>query len=221
MTGSPAQSGLIQGDTGTPNERFRQLAARDRVEKAAEALRRNGMTVFLEATPAEALNRFKELVPEGTEVYTGTSRSLEETGIAELVNKTGKYRSLRNEVGKLDRKTQGREIAKLVAAPECIVGSVHAVTEAGQVVVASATGSQLGPYAAGASKVVWIVGAQKVVGDLDEAFRRIREYAFAREDERAHKAYGVGSSISKLLIVQREHVPGRISVIFVAAELGF
>jgi L-lactate utilization protein LutC len=221
MSPAPDRSDLIQGAAGAPNESFRRLASHERVEKAAEALRRNGMSVYLVEGPADALHRFQELVPEGSEVFTGTSRTLEETGIADLVNKSGKYRSLRSEFAKMDRATQGREMAKVVAAPDFFVGSVHAVTEQGQVVVASATGSQLGAYSAGAGKVVWVVGTQKIVRDLDEAFQRIREYSFGREDERARKAYGVGTHISKLLIVQREHVPGRISVILVSAELGF
>jgi L-lactate utilization protein LutC len=221
VVASVGASGLIEGAAGTVNERFRQLANRERVERTAEALRRNGLAVYIEPSVVQALDRFKALVPEGAEVFTSTSKTLEETGIAELVNQSGRYRSLRAQMSTLDRKTQAREIVKLVATPEYIVGSVHAVTEHGQVVVASATGSQLGPYSAGARKVVWVVGVQKIVRDLDEAFQRIREYSFAREDERARKAYGVGSRIAKLLIVQQEHVPERISVIFVPAELGF
>jgi L-lactate utilization protein LutC len=221
MSGSGSHTGLIEGVRGQLNERFQQLATPERLEKTVEALRRNGLTVYVEPTAGDALHRFQAIVPEGAEVFTGTSRTAEDTGIAELVDKSGRYRSVRAKLATMDRKTQMREMIKLGATPEYIVGSVHAVTEQGQAVIASATGSQLGPYSASATKVVWIVGTQKIVRDLEEAFQRIREYAFVREDERAQKVYGVGSSISKLLIVQKETTPGRISVIFVLANIGF
>jgi L-lactate utilization protein LutC len=221
MSGSGSHTGLIEGVRGQLNERFRQPPSKERLDKTVNALRRNGLTVYTESSAADALRRFQAIVPEGAEVFTGTSRTLEETGIAELVDKSGKYRSVRAKLATMDRKTQMREMVKLGATPEYIVGSVHAVTEDGQVVVASATGSQLGPYSASAAKVVWVVGTQKVVRDLEEAFQRIREYAFVREDERAQKAYGMGSSISKILIVQKELTPGRISVVFVPEILGF
>ncbi|MGA7922760.1 MAG: LUD domain-containing protein [Thermoplasmata archaeon] len=221
MSGAGGQSGLIEGVRGRLNERFRQLPSREQLEKTVESLRRNGLTVYVEPTAADALSRFQAIVPEGAEVFTGTSRSLEETGIAELVDKSWKYRSLRAKLATMDRNNQMREMVKLGATPEYIAGSVHAVTEQGQAVIASATGSQLGPYSASAGKVVWVVGTQKIVRDLEEAFQRIREYAFVREDERAQKAYGKGSSISKLLIVQKELTPDRITVIFVPAVLGF
>ncbi len=212
---------LIEGVPGNPSERFRTLPAPDRIERAAEALRRNGMTVYVEADRKAALARVKAIIPEGAEVFTGTSRTTEETGIMDLLDKSGKYRSVRAELAKMDRKTQGREMIKMGATPEYIVGSIHALTEQGQAVVASATGSQVAPYAASAAKVVWVVGAQKIVRDLGEAFDRLREGSFPMEDARAKKVYGMGSSISKVLIVQKESTPGRISVVLVPEVLGF
>jgi acyl-CoA hydrolase len=110
---------------------------------------------------------------------------------------------------------------RLAASPDYAVGSVHAVTEHGEVVVASASGSQLAPYASGAGAVIWVVGSQKIVPDLDAAFKRVNEYSFPREDQRAREAYGIGSGVNKLLVVNREFVPGRITVILVRQELGF
>ena len=109
----------------------------------------------------------------------------------------------------------------LGACPGVVVGSVHAVSEDGHVVVGSFTGSQLGPYAAGAGAVIWVVGAQKVVPDLDAAFRRLRTYSFPREDERLHAAYGIGSALNKILIVDGETTPGRITVLLVREPIGY
>ena len=121
----------------------------------------------------------------------------------------------------MDRKTQGDDIRRLSAAPDVMLGSVHAVTETGTLLTASMSGSQLGPYASGAGRVILVVGTQKVVSDVEEGLRRIDEYAFRLEDARAQAAYGINSSVNKVLIINREINPGRITVVFVDEVLGF
>jgi hypothetical protein len=121
----------------------------------------------------------------------------------------------------MDRATQADEIRRLSAAPDVMLGSVHAVTEAGSLVTASMGGSQLGPYASGAGRVILLVGTQKIVSDLDEALLRIDEYAFPLEDARAQAAYGIHSAVNKVLIINREITPARITVVFVDEVLGF
>ena len=120
----------------------------------------------------------------------------------------------------MDRETQGREMRKLGSAPDYVVGSVHAVTEEGALLIASFSGSQLGPYASGAGQVILVVGTQKIVPDLETGLRRIREYSYPLEDARAREAYGMGSAINKTLIIEGDF-PGRISVVLVKEQLGF
>lgn len=171
--------------------------------------------------PEAARTAVLDLVPSGAEVFTLTSRTLDQIGVAEALNDPSRYNSVRARLAALDPASQMADRRRLTATPEYAVGSVHAVTETGQVVVASATGSQLGPYAFGAPHVVWVVGAQKVVPTLDDAFRRIREYSLPLEDVRARAVYGQGSAAAKLLVVDREFSPGRIEVVLVNANLGF
>jgi hypothetical protein len=121
----------------------------------------------------------------------------------------------------MDRATQAREIRKLGAAPDYAAGSIHAVTESGQVLIASNTGSQLGPYASGAGKVIWVVGAQKIVRDLEEGFRRIEEYSVPLEDVHMQQLYNAHTNLSKVLIINKEIRPGRITMIIVKEELGY
>jgi len=121
----------------------------------------------------------------------------------------------------MDRQTQWLEMVKLGAVPEYIVGSVHAVTEEGSVVVASMSGSQLAPYAASAAHVVWIVGAQKIVPTLEDAMKRVQEYTYPLEDEHALQVLGVNSAINKLLVINKEIIPGRTTMIIVKEEVGF
>jgi hypothetical protein len=121
----------------------------------------------------------------------------------------------------MDRKTQADEIRRLTAAPDVMLGSVHAVTEAGALLTASMGGSQLGPYVSGAGRVILVVGTQKIVSDLEEGLRRIYDYSFPLEDARAQAAYGIHSAVNKILIINREIMPGRITVVFVDEVLGF
>jgi LUD domain len=121
----------------------------------------------------------------------------------------------------MDRQTQADEMRRLSAAPDVMLGSVHAVTETGALVAASMGGSQLGPYASGAGRVILVVGTQKIASDLEEGLRRIEEYAFPLEDARAQAAYGIHSGVNKVLVINREISPGRITVVLVDAVLGF
>ena len=121
----------------------------------------------------------------------------------------------------MDRATQGDEIRRMTASPAVMLGSVHAVTETGSLVAASMGGSQLGPYVSGAGRVILVVGTQKIVPDLDEAMRRVYDYAFPLEDARAQAEYGIHSGVNKILIINREATPGRITVVLVDEALGF
>lgn len=204
-----------------PNERFGKLADEQTIEKVAAALERQGITVFVVQTDKEAKEKVLSLVPEGAEVMTMSSVTLETTGIAEAINASGKYRSVRKQLTSMDRNTQGREIRHLGYAADWVLGSVHAVTQSGELLVASNTGSQLGAYAYGAPQMIWVVGAQKIVKDIPEGIQRIYEYCLPLENERARKAYGIESGVNKILIINKERTPNRCTVILVKEKLGF
>jgi hypothetical protein len=179
------------------------------------------MTVVRASDAAEAKRIVLDLIPEGSEVHHGASETLEITGITDEIEKSGRYEPLRPRIWSMDRKTQADEIRRLGAAPDYMLGSVHAVTETGSLITASMGGSQLGPYASGAGRVILVVGTQKIVSDLDEGLRRIDEYALPLEDARAEAAYGIHSAVNKVLIINRELTPGRITVVLVDENLGF
>ena len=205
----------------TPNQEFAELANDEQIERTARALESNGIQAVIAETAEEAKRIFFELVPAGAEVFLGASVTLETLGIKDEIDKSGRFDALRTKMFAMDRATQGREIRKLGAAPDYAAGSVHAVTEDGQVLIASKTGSQLGPYASGAGKVIWIVGAQKLVKDFNEGFRRIREYCYPLEEVHMQQLYKTGTSINKVLIVNNEIRPDRITMIIVKEQLGF
>lgn len=199
---------------------FSRLATKLQIDKAISALRVNGIDAEFVESGHDARPRVLELIPAGAEVMTQTSVTLSTIGLDAELNNPNKYGPVRNKFSKLTPE-QNSEKQKLGAGPDWTVGSVHAVTEDGKVFIASNTGSQLSSYAGGAQHVVWVVGAQKVVANQEEALKRIYEYVLPLEDARAQKAYGVGSNVSKLLIINKEVKPGRIQLIFVNEVLGF
>ena len=204
-----------------PNREFAEVASDEQIERTAKALEANGIHTIIVENGEEAKRIFFALVPEGSEVFLGASVTLETLGIKDEIDQLGRYDALRPKMFKMDRATQGREIRKLVGAPDYAAGSVHAVTEAGQVMIASNTGSQLGPYASGAGKIIWIVGAQKIVNDLNEGFRRIFEYDLPLETEHMRQLYNAPTGVNKVLIVNRELRPDRITMIIVKEQIGF
>jgi hypothetical protein len=159
-------------------------------------------------------------IPEGSTVMTNTSVTLEETGIAEAINDGGPYESARNKMLALDYASQLPEMKAVGGQPEYALGSVHAVTRDGTLVIASASGSQLAPYAWGAANVIFVVGAQKLVPSLEAAHERILEHSLKLEDGRAYAAYGQNSRIGKVLEIHQED-PGRIHVVLIRQSVGF
>ena len=214
-------SGLQADLDRIPSQRFAAVADEARVTRTAAALEANGFSV-LHATSAEEAKRIVlGLIPAGSQVHQGASQSLEASGIAEEIERSGRYEPLRPRMFSMDRETQADEIRRLTSSPDVMLGSVHAVTETGSLLTASMSGSQLGPYVSGAGKVILVVGTQKIVSDLEEGLRRINEYAFPLEDARAQAAYGIHSAVNKVLIINREIVAERITVVLVDEALGF
>jgi hypothetical protein len=191
------------------------------IAKTKEALETNGFKVTIvengEAAKAAALG----LIPKGAEVMTMTSKTLQTIGLDAALNEPGEYDAVRVKLNALyGDSSKKREARKLGTAPDYAVGSIHAVTQDGHVLVASATGSQLPAYVYGAGEVIWVVGAQKIVANLGEASDRLRAHVFPLEDARSQEAYGMNSSINYELFYYKSP-SDRVTIILVKEALGF
>ena len=204
----------------TPNLEFREPASRPRLERAQAALGKVNIETEIVSNREAARDRVLELVPGGSEVHVGLSETMRELGVTAAIEESGRYNAIRSLLKKLDRATQRREIAKLVTAPDYMLGSVHAVTEGGELVIGSGTGSQLAAYANGAGHVILVAGAQKVVADLEMGLRRLREYSYPLEDARMKAAGHAGTILAKTLIISFDS-PGRSRLILLEEPLGF
>ena len=207
--------------TPIPTTSFAEPATAPRLERAAAALAAHGFTVEILDDAAAARGRIKDLIPAGASVFTGASETLRLAGIEKDINAGGRYDAIRARGQAMNRATQLAEIWRLMSTPDVIVGSVHAVTETGSLVIASASGSQLPGYAGGSRRAIWVVGAQKVVPDLRTALRRVEEHCLPLESGRAVKVYGKPSAINRLLILNAEPEPGRGIVLLLREAIGF
>lgn len=201
------------------NNTFTMLASKSQIERTALALEANGIHTLIAENDEQARKIFLELVPEDSLIYQDASMTLDTLGLTADIEEPGRFNAIRPRLRALERQAKPDQVVLLGASPDYMVGSVHAVTEDGCVLIGSHSGSQLGPYVSGAKNVIWIVGAQKIVKDLDEGLRRVK-YALPLENERLQKTYDVDTDLSKLLIVYKER-PGRITMILVNENLGF
>jgi hypothetical protein len=205
-----------------PNPQFAQLADDVTIERTAAALRAKHYNVHVVETGAEAKDLILGLLPEGAEVNQGASETLEDLGITHEIETSGRFDAVRPRTRAMDRTTpEGvRAMRKLGGTPDWFLVSAHALTEDGTLVLASNTGSQLGPVAFGAGEVIFAIGTQKIVKDLDTAFRRIEERSLPLEHARMQKLYGVNSSVNKILIINKEFRPGRFTVVLIKELIG-
>jgi len=201
-------------------DRFTTLPDEQVIASAVTALEEHGFSVEVVDDLDAARQAVLARIPHGSSVMTNTSVTLDQAGIADTINDGERYDSARNRMFALDFATQAQEMKAIGGQPEYAVGSVHAVTRDGTLVIASASGSQLASYAWGAANVIFVVGAQKLVPTLEAAHERIYQHSLVLEDARAIAAYGQHSSVGKILEIHQE-LPGRIHIVLIRQVVGF
>ena len=199
---------------------FSVSASETELQALADKLRERNFEVLVVDDAAAARDEVQSRIPDGASVHSGKSKTLEDAGIFAALMEGDRYDFIRKKTSTLDRRTQRDEIRKLSSTPDVMLGSAHAVTEAGQIVITSASGSQIGPIASGAGKLILVIGSQKIVPDLDTAFRRITEHVFPYEDARLREQLGVGTRITRTLILESDFMPGRTTIILVRQPIG-
>lgn len=196
------------------------IADKETLEKAANALRSKNIEVIVAENGNEAKEKLLSLIKDGSMVMEASSTTLKQIGVHEAINESGRFVPLNKEISKENDSAKRAELRRALPSPDYAVGSVHAVTEDGQMLIASASGSQLPSYSFTAKKVILAVGTQKIVKNIDLGIRRIYEHSLPMETERMMKAYRTSSSVNQILIVEKG-IPGRITVIFIKEKLGF
>lgn len=193
------------------------------IEKTVASLTARNVTVHLVENASEALEVVKSLIPHGAEVMTGSSTTLQQIGFVDLLKSDQHpWINFKDAIVAETDPTKQTQLRKASVSADYFLGSVHALTEEGQAVIASASGSQLPSYAFSSDNVIWVAGAHKIVPTLTDAFTRIKDYVFPLEDARMKATGAPGSVLSKILIFEREIMPNRhVHLVLVKEVLGF
>lgn len=199
---------------------FDKLATAESLNKTVKSLEKNGFVVKIAKDKKEAKQIVFGLIPKGTEVLANTSKTLDEIGIRDEIDNSGNYNSVHQKSLSVDREREMKHFKEMRSVADVAIGSFHAVTEKGEIIIASASGSQLSGYAYGADKVIFVAGIQKIVKNLDEGFKRLYEHVLPLESERMMEAYGMPSSPRRILILNSEMEP-RTTIVLVKEKLGF
>lgn len=200
------------------------IKSAESIERTADAIRGRGSEVFIVADRAGALAKIQELIPKGASINNGSSRTLEEIGFVDYVKSDAHgWNNLHAAVVAEKDKAKQAPLRNAALFADYYLGSVHALAETGEMIVASASGSQLSPIAYTSQNLILVVGAQKIAPTYDAAMERLREYVVPLEDARMKEASMGGTVLSKILTI--EHEPafmGRtVRVILVKEKLGF
>jgi hypothetical protein len=197
----------------------------DTLQRTIAAVKARGIQVELVETKEAALARLQTLVPAGAVVMTGGSVTLTQIGFdALLISGNHLWRNFKADLLAEKDPVKLSALRLQGTLAEFYLGSVNAISETGELVFASATGSQLAPYAFSSRNIIWVAGAQKIAPTLDEAIRRVRKYVLPMEDQRQKNAGNKnGSFIGRMLILEREpaYLRRNLTLILVNEVLGF
>jgi hypothetical protein len=223
LTATPKTTAPVRRTPLDATSAFAAPADDATIERTAEALRAKGYAVHVVEDHESAKDLLVSLVPDGAEVGEGASKTLDQLGVTAELEESGRFDAVRPRTRSMDRNDPAamREARKLGVAADYWLNSVHAVTEDGRLVIASNTGSQLGAIAFGAGQVIFAIGSQKIVRNLDEAMVRIESHVLPLENQRMQGLHGIDSSIRKILIVNEEFRAGRFTVVLIKEPIGF
>jgi hypothetical protein len=200
---------------------WNNLPTTEVIEKTMKVLDEHGFHTQLVQTEEEAKKAVLVLLPKGSEVFTLASQTAIKIGITDAIDEGDEYISLRKKFMGLQDPSQAKERRMMGAAPDYAIGSVHAVTEDGALLIASNTGSQLSASAYGSEHLIYVIGVQKIVKNLDDGLKRIYEYSLPMESKRMQAAHGVDSDVKKILIIEKPNHMQDMQIIFINEDIGF
>jgi hypothetical protein len=201
-----------------------ELASESDLIKTVESLKSHGINVFVVNNKEEALAKVKHLIPKGVSVANGSSTTLIEIGFVDYLMKGGGshgWKNLHEEALKEKDPVKQGDLRRKMDTADYFLGSVNAISKTGELVACDASGSRVSAYPFAAKNLILVSGINKITDNLDGAFQRVREYVFPLESARAKKAYGIGSTLGKWVVIEHEKIPNRTTLILVKEKLGF
>ncbi len=143
--------------------------------KTVEALKKNGFEAVWCSTAAEAKDKIMELIPEGTSVGLGGSWTVKGLGLPEALAERGNTLLDHGAPGLTNE--ERLEIRKMQLTCDVFLTGTNAVTMNGELVNTDGVGNRVAAMIFGPGRVIVVMGANKIVKDLDEALERIERVA--------------------------------------------
>ena len=196
-------------------------ATAEAISRTIEALAARNVDAALVESREAALARLKQLVPEGCEVFVSTSETLDTIGYTEYMHGNDRYVNLHDQMLAQPDAASQREFRRTTTTADYFVGSVQAIAETGEIVVASGSGSQIGAFAYGARRVILVAGTQKICPTLAEAEARTRGFTLEQHDRWLEGRGSGPAPIGKFLVMEHEPVVGRITMLLIPESLGW
>ncbi len=191
------------------------------IERTVAGLKSRNVDAVVAENGDQARQLLIDMIPDGAEVFKSTSETLDTIGYSDYIRETDRYRNLYAEIAAEPDRDKQRELRRLASVAEYYVGSVHAIAETGEVIVASGSGSQLGAYVFGAKQVIWVAGVQKICPTLDDALARVRGFSVERHHEWAIGQGRAAAPLGKLMIFENEQNPDRLKMVLIKESLGW
>lgn len=204
--------------------KYDNLADKSIIARTKQALEQKGYKVFVLESGKQALEKIKGMIPKGASVMNGSSKTLEQIGYLEYL-KSGQHgwKNLHQDVWAEKDPVKKKALRKQAILSDFYLGSVHALIENGEFIVASNTGSQLPHIVFSSDNLIFVIGTQKIVPTLDEGLKRLQEYVIPLEEQNMKNKFGVGTNLSKLVIFKMESSfsTRKINLILINEKLGF
>lgn len=206
----------------TISDKSNQLISPEKLTKTKESLESHGIKVIIVDNGREAFDLLKQMLPDGAEVMTGSSTTLIQIGFMDYyIANQHPWKNIGTPIFREEDPVKKSLMRRKSVTADYFVASVNAITEDGKLVAVDGSGSRVGAYPFGAGKVFIVSGVNKIVPTLNDAFDRINNVVVPLESERAMKRYGRPASPNKWVIIQKENIKERMTLILVKEELGF
>ena len=196
-------------------------ATAESISRTIKALAARNVDAVLVESGEAALAKLLELAPEGSEVFVNTSETLDTIGYTEYMHGNDRYINLHDRMMEQPDAAAQREFRRKTTTADYFVGSVQAIAETGEIVVASGSGSQIGAYSYGARRLILVAGTQKICTTLAQAEARTRGFTLERHDRWLEGRGAAPAPIGKYLVMEHEPVVGRISMVLIPESLGW
>jgi L-lactate utilization protein LutB len=212
----------LMAEDGVNPQQWNSIPSPDVVDKTVREIEARGIKVLISRNAEEALDAVKKIIPPGAEVMNGSSTTLIEIGYEEYITGGRSGWKVVHDLIRAENDDKKRaDLRRKSVTADYFLSGANAIASTGEIVACDASGSRVGAWPFAAGHLILIVGINKIVPTLEDALKRVREYAYRLENVRAQKAYGTPSVIGKCVILAHEKNEGRITLILVNEALGY